>query len=84
MATLYEYTWKHNITITSSSQLTFSRPLAEGSQFANLRTGETYRVLAVFKARENDRHNSMMPEDVVQTWSASHLSEQELADLRRK
>ena len=54
------------------------------SLFADLRTGETYRVLAVFKARENDRHNSMMPEDVVQTFPAKQLSEQELADLRRQ
>ncbi len=52
--------------------------------FADLLTGHTYRVLSTFRAKENDRDNLEMPEDVVQTFSAEPLSKEELDALHER
>jgi hypothetical protein len=80
----YNYTWKHNFTISSARELGFDQPLKEKMAFASLKTGATYRVVSIGKAKENDRDNDQMPEDVVQTFSGRQLTEETLSALREQ
>lgn len=84
MSTLYRYTWKHEISILSKRQLEFPQPLLSGMIFADLLNGKAYRVHSVFKAKEHDRFVEQMPDDVVQTFTAGTLSEDDLTALRKK
>src|SRR5712692_11829033 len=79
-----EYTWKHGVQLTSYTTLKTNRPLEVGKVLVDLCTGEKYQVLAIGKAKEDDRAFAMFPEDVVQTWPAGACKEEELAQLRDK
>ena len=66
---VYRYTWKHEIAFATRKQLEFRKvPLQPGVIFVDLLNGKAYRVHSIFKAGENDRFHSAMPEDVVQTF----------------
>jgi hypothetical protein len=80
----YQYTWKNGIVIRSDHTVRFPRPLQKDMIFADLLTGDTYQVLSIFKAKENDRDNLDMPEDVVQTFSTKPLSKEQLNALRER
>jgi hypothetical protein len=84
MDPLYKYTWKRDVTDGSDRGLTFTKPLPKDGIFVNLRTGEAHRVFAIFTANENDRERSDLPEDVVQTFPADPLSQEQLEILRRQ
>jgi hypothetical protein len=84
MSTAYEYTWKNGIVITSKHQLRFPQPLGVGMIFVDLLTGNAHRVHSLYKAKENDRDNAEMPEDVVQTFPVQVLTEEQLVALRKK
>jgi hypothetical protein len=82
---VYRYTWKHEIAFATRKQLEFRKsPLEPGMIFVDLLNGKTYRVHSVFKAKENDRFHSAMPEDVVQTFPARPLANEELSALRER
>ncbi len=81
---VYKYTWKHGISFTSNIQVEFLRPLLQGMIFVDLSNGRTYRVHSLYKAKEMDRLHKGMPEDVVHTFPAGSLSDEELAALRKK
>src|ERR1700722_17034925 len=84
-ATVYKYTWKHEIAFATRKQLEFRRvPLQPGMVFVDLLNGRAYRVHSIFKAKENDRFHTAMPEDVVQTFPARPLTDEELAALRER
>lgn len=80
----YNYTWKNGLCLTSNQSLSFEFPLTKDMMFVNLETGKRFKVFSVDKAKENDRHNTDMPEDVVQTFDAGVLTEQQLAELRKR
>ena len=50
--------------------------------FADLLTGNAYRVHSLYKAKEHDRITTSMPEDVVQRFDAKPLAGKDLLDLR--
>src|SRR5216684_6728625 len=80
----YQYTWKNGIVIRSGRALGFHVALQKDTIFADLLTGDTYQVLSIFKAKENDRDNLDMPEDAVQTFSTKPLSKEQLHALRER
>ncbi|MGA8502389.1 MAG: hypothetical protein WB683_12635 [Candidatus Sulfotelmatobacter sp.] len=80
----YQYTWKNGIVIRSDRAVGFPIALQNDMIFADLLTGNTYQVLSIFKAKENDRDNLDMPEDVVQTFSIKPLSKEQLDALRER
>jgi|SRR5271169_1146317 len=84
MKAAHQYTWKNDITFCSNQEVRFPIALQKDMTFVDLLNGKTYKVLSVQKAKENDRDNLQMPEDVVQTLSAGSLSVEELATLRAK
>jgi hypothetical protein len=82
---VYKYTWKHEIAFATRKQLEFRKaPLQPGMIFVDLLSGKAYRVHSIFKAKENDRFYSAMPEDVVQTFPARPLTDEELTALRER
>jgi hypothetical protein len=82
---VYKYTWKHEIAFATTKQLEFRKaPLQPGMIFVDLLNGKAYRVHSIFKAKENDRFHSAMPEDVVQTFPARPLTDNELTALRER
>lgn len=83
-STKHEYTWKHGISIRSNRSLRFDKPLEVGTVFADLLTGEAYRVHSIYPAKELDRAISTMPEEVAHTFPMRHLTEEELRSLREK
>ncbi len=84
MEATYQYTWKNGVTICSKYSVGFARALQKDMIFVDLLTGDTYRVFSICKANGKDRDNLGMPEDVVQTFSAKPLSEEQLGALREK
>ena len=81
---MYTYTWKHEISILSNRSLEFPEPLVVGTIFVDLQNGKAYRVHHVGKAKDLDRKVSQMPDEVVQTFSAGTISEENLTALRVK
>lgn len=84
MGTIFNYTWKHEISIFSKHGLHFTQPLTAGMIFVDLLNGKAYRVHSVYKAKEFDRAGTTMPEDVVQTFPAGSVTEDQLETLRKK
>jgi hypothetical protein len=84
MSNVYKYTWKDGITIFSKHQIEFPQPLLDGMIFVDLLTGKTYRVNALYKAKEFDRAGPGMAEDVVHTFPFESLSEEQLIAVRKK
>jgi hypothetical protein len=80
----YHYTWKNGIVIRSDRAIGFHIVLQKDMIFADLMTGDTYQVLSIFEANENDRDNLNMPEDIVQTFLTKPLSKEQLDALRER
>jgi hypothetical protein len=82
---IFKYTWKHEIAFATRRQIEFSKvSLKPGMIFVDLLSGRAYRVHSIFKAKENDRFHPAMPENVVQTFAARPLTEEELTKLRER
>jgi hypothetical protein len=47
-------------------------------------SGEAYRVHSLYKAKDFDRSGTQMPEDVMQTFPAGSIPEDQLVALRKK
>src|ERR1700722_6171052 len=84
MGKVYDYTWKHEVSILSKHGLHFTQPLTAGVVFVDLLDGKAYRVHSVYKAEEFDRSGPSMPEDVVQTFYVGSIPENQLVALRKK
>jgi hypothetical protein len=84
MSNDYNYTWKHGISILSKHSLRFPQPLLSGMIFVDLLNGEAYRVHSLYMAKDFDRAGTTMPEEVVQTFPAGSITEDQLVGLRRK
>ena len=67
----YQYTWKNDITTCSNRSVGFPIGLQKDMIFVDLHTGDTYKVFSIYKAKENDRDNLEMPDDVVQRFRPS-------------
>jgi hypothetical protein len=84
MGKIYKYTWKNGIEMLSAYAVAFNQELVKDKVFVDLRNGDAHRVFSVHKAKDNDRDNADMPEDVVQTFLIKALSEKELESLRQE
>jgi len=82
MANVHEYFWKHNgpPTGTHETSLRFTKPLKEGSTFADLRNGRTYIVVAISKVNETDIKHT--PKEMIHTSDAKPIPEQQLMTMR--
>jgi hypothetical protein len=79
-----EYTWKCGVDFASNTEVKTNKPLGIGKVVIDLLDGSRYRVDAIFPAKPNDREWSTMPDTVVHTWPAGHVSEDDLTRLRAR
>jgi hypothetical protein len=81
MAKVYDYVWKHNGPSTDATSVRFTKPLKEGSMFADLRNGRTYSVLSISEVKTPSPFKHV-PKETVYTSDAKPLAQDELATLR--
>ncbi len=82
-AKVFDYVWKHNgpLPVDATSVRFRDKPLEKDAVFADLRNGRTFKVFAVSKGTEPITFKHV-PKDIVHTFDAKSLSEQEVAQLR--
>jgi hypothetical protein len=82
MVNFYDYFWKHNGTPTDTNETSvrFTKPLKEGSMFADLRNGRTYNVVAVSQVKESSFKDT--PKEMIQTSDAKSITDEQLTALR--
>ncbi|SRR5260370_34189531 len=83
MAKVNDYVWKHNgpLSNTDATSVRFTKPLKEGSMFADLRNGCTYSVTAISKVKEPGYFKDV-PTEMLHTSDAKPISEEQLTALR--
>jgi len=83
MASVNDYVWKHNGTPsgTNETSVRFMKPLKEGSMFADLRNGRTYKVGAISKVKEPG-YSKDVPKEMMHTSDAKPIPEEQLTTLR--
>lgn len=82
----FDYVWKHNgpRPVDATSVRFGDKPLEKDALFADLRNGRRFRVFAVSKGPEEPGTFKHVPKDVVHTFDAESLSEEGLAQLRKR
>lgn len=83
---VFDYVWKHNgpLPVDATSVRFRDKPLEKDALFADLRNGRTFKVSAVSKGPEEPGTFKHIPKDVVHTFDAKSLSEEELTQMRTR
>jgi hypothetical protein len=82
----FDYAWKHNgpLPVDETSVRFRDKPLEKDVVFADLRNGREFKVFAVSKGTEELGTFKHAPKDVVHTFDAKTLSDDELIQLRTR
>ncbi len=82
----FDYVWRHNgpLPVDATSVRFRDKPLEKDIVFVDLRNGRAFKVVAVSKGAEEPGTFKHVPKDVVHTFDAKSLSEEELTRLRTR
>jgi hypothetical protein len=82
----FDYVWKHNgpLPVDATSVRFRDKALEKEAVFADLRNGRSFKVFAVSKGTEELGTFKHVPKDIVHTFDAKSLSEEELMQLRTR
>jgi hypothetical protein len=83
---VFDYIWKHDgpLSVDETSVRFRTKPLEKDVVFADLRNGRTFRVFAVSEGTKEPGTFKHVPKDIVHTFDAKPLSEEELTELRTR
>lgn len=83
---VFDYVWKHNgpLSVGETSVRFREKPLEKDVVFTDLRNGRAFKVFAVSKGSQELGTFKHVPKDVVHTFDAKSLSEEELTQLRTR
>jgi hypothetical protein len=86
MVKFFDYIWKHDgpLLVKERSVRFEMKPLEKDAVFADLRDGRAFRVSAVSKGTKKLGTFRQVPKDIVHTFDAKPLSDEELAQLRTR
>jgi hypothetical protein len=83
---VFDYVWKHNgpLPVDATSVRFRDTPLEKDVVFGDLRNGRTFKVYGVSKGTTEPGTFKHVPKDVVHTFDAKPLSEEELTQVRMR
>ena len=86
LAKCFDYIWKHNgpLPVDETSVRFRTKLLEKDVVLADLRNGRAFRVFAVSKGTKEPGTFKQVPKDIVHTFDAKPLSEEELTQLRTR